>query len=142
MSLQDWTCASDKFEPEDEGLTRLAFPCCACKHNRKTDADEPCRTCDHNVNAVKPDAPSEKYPIPGAPFDEPMPDVVCPDCGVSVFATLVEPIAVARRCATCTEFGDDSRPERCACCGFPAFKNWTAKEPARTCGDEKPKGAA
>ena len=52
MSLQDWTCNHDKFEPEEGGFTRLDFPCCACKHQRKTDADEPCRTCGHNVNAV------------------------------------------------------------------------------------------
>ncbi len=51
MGLQDWTTDSDKFEPEEGGLTRLAFPCCACKHQGKTDADEPCRSCGHNVNA-------------------------------------------------------------------------------------------
>ena len=52
MGLQDWTTDSDKFEPEEGGLTRMSFPCYACKHKRKTDADEPCRSCGHNVNAV------------------------------------------------------------------------------------------
>ena len=52
MSLRDWTCDHDKFEPEEGGFTRLDFPCYACKHQRKTDADEPCRSCGHNVNAV------------------------------------------------------------------------------------------
>lgn len=51
MSLRDWTCDNDNFEPESAGLTRLAFPCCACKHQDKTDRDEPCRTCGHNLNA-------------------------------------------------------------------------------------------
>ena len=52
MGLQDWTTDSDKFEPEEGGVTRMSFPCCACKHQSKTDADEPCRSCGHNVNAV------------------------------------------------------------------------------------------
>ena len=52
MGLQDWTTDNDKFDPEDGGLTRLSFPCCACKHQSKTDADEPCRSCGHNVNAI------------------------------------------------------------------------------------------
>lgn len=52
MVLQDWTTDGDKFEPEEDGLTRLSFPCCACKHQSKTDADEPCRSCGHNLNAV------------------------------------------------------------------------------------------
>ena len=52
MGLQDWTTDSDKFEPEEGGLTRLSFPCCACKHKDKTDAGEPCRSCGHNLNAV------------------------------------------------------------------------------------------
>jgi hypothetical protein len=51
MSLQEWTCDSDKFEPEEGGFTRLCFPCCSCKHQRKTDEDEPCRSCGHNLGA-------------------------------------------------------------------------------------------
>ena len=63
MSLRDWTCDNDKFEPEDGGITRLDFPCCACKHQRKTDADEPCRSCGHNINAEpEPDVPQVEPP--------------------------------------------------------------------------------
>ena len=66
MGLQDWTTDSDKFEPEDGGLTRLSFPCCACKHQSKTDADEPCRSCGHNVNAVIDTANAERQRPDGA----------------------------------------------------------------------------
>ena len=54
MGLQNWITDSDMFEPEEEecGLSRKSFPCCACKHHGKTDADEPCRSCGHNIGAT------------------------------------------------------------------------------------------
>jgi len=48
--LQDWLTNNDKFEADEDGLTRMSFPCCACKHQRKTDTDEPCWSCGHNLN--------------------------------------------------------------------------------------------
>jgi hypothetical protein len=51
MSLRDYDVNRDKFEADEWGT--MVFPCCACKHGKKRDTDEPCRTCDHNVNAVK-----------------------------------------------------------------------------------------
>ena len=51
MSLAEWTCDDDKFEPQEVGLTRLSFPCNACKHRDGTDSDEPCRSCGHNLNS-------------------------------------------------------------------------------------------
>jgi hypothetical protein len=52
MSLRDWSCDNDKFEPADDcrGLSRLHFPCCVCKHRDKTDRDDPCSKCGHNLN--------------------------------------------------------------------------------------------
>lgn len=50
--LKDWLCDGDKFEPEVGGISRLDFPCCACRHRAGTDNDEPCRTCGHNINAA------------------------------------------------------------------------------------------
>ena len=49
--LQEWLTNNDKFEADEDGLTRMSFPCCACKHRNKTDRDEPCRSCGHNLNA-------------------------------------------------------------------------------------------
>jgi len=59
MSLRDYEVARDKFtlDARNGGPPRfaheVAFPCCVCVHAEHTDRDEPCRTCDHNVNAVK-----------------------------------------------------------------------------------------
>jgi len=50
MSLRDYLVNRDKFEPEEWGT--MAFPCCACKSVKKLETEEPCRTCDHNINAV------------------------------------------------------------------------------------------
>jgi len=52
MSLQDYVVARDKFElTEDAVALGLDFPCRECKYRHNTDAEEPCRTCDHNANA-------------------------------------------------------------------------------------------
>lgn len=42
----------DRFEPE---IPRGGFdiPCCWCKHRHGSDDAGPCRTCDHNANAVE-----------------------------------------------------------------------------------------
>lgn len=42
----------DKFEPEYQGRG-FEIPCCWCKHRHGSDDQEPCRTCDHNANAVE-----------------------------------------------------------------------------------------
>ena len=60
VGLRDYAKARDKFEldAKDGGEPRfayeLAWPCCCCKHSECTDQEEPCRTCDHNVNVVSP----------------------------------------------------------------------------------------
>lgn len=51
MSLQDYAVKRDKFEYDDSSV--FDFPCTVCKSKTKQDTDEPCRTCDHNANAVK-----------------------------------------------------------------------------------------
>jgi hypothetical protein len=59
MSLQDYAVNRDKFLLRRDGPTcalSLDFPCCHCFYYFKVESDEPCRTCDHNSNAVK-DAP-------------------------------------------------------------------------------------
>jgi hypothetical protein len=55
MSLQDYAVKRDKFERSGNGSGSLTldFPCCVCFHRFRKDTEEPCRTCDHNVNAVK-----------------------------------------------------------------------------------------
>jgi hypothetical protein len=55
MSLRDYVVTRDKFQLHDKGTVglELSFPCCHCQHRNMRDTDEPCRTCDHNVNAVK-----------------------------------------------------------------------------------------
>ena len=52
MSLKDHVIEGrDKFDPDILSLA-LAFPCCACKYrNLEDDQDEPCVSCDHNLNA-------------------------------------------------------------------------------------------
>jgi hypothetical protein len=51
MSLRDYDVKRDKFVAREDG--EFAFPCCVCVSKRKGQHEEPCRTCDHNVNAVK-----------------------------------------------------------------------------------------
>lgn len=50
MAYQFPVVARDKFEPDEEG--HMAIPCCWCKHRHGSDTQEPCRTCDHNCNAI------------------------------------------------------------------------------------------
>ena len=54
MSLRDYVVARDKFLLNGTGTVglSLAFPCCCCTHRNMKDTQEPCRTCDHNANAV------------------------------------------------------------------------------------------
>jgi hypothetical protein len=61
MSLEDYVVTRDKFQLHDKGTVglELSFPCCHCQHRNMRDTDEPCRTCDHNVNAVKDTANAE-----------------------------------------------------------------------------------
>ena len=58
MSLKDYAVNRDKFQLRKDGSHALSldFPCCHCSYCFKAETDEPCRTCDHNSNAVK-DAP-------------------------------------------------------------------------------------
>ena len=54
MSLRDYVKTRDKFELGDgQHFGGFDFPCCDCKHVKQSADLEPCRTCDHNVNAVK-----------------------------------------------------------------------------------------
>jgi len=60
MSLRDYVKTRDKFELGDgQHFGGFDFPCCDCKHVRQSADLEPCRTCDHNVNAVKDTAEHE-----------------------------------------------------------------------------------
>jgi len=53
MGLQDYAVTRDRFEYGDYFYkVEFDFPCCVCKWNQCDCADEPCRTCDHNVQAV------------------------------------------------------------------------------------------
>lgn len=56
MSLQDYTVPRDKFTLATYricGGVGITFPCSACVHQLLPAYVEPCRTCDHNINAVK-----------------------------------------------------------------------------------------
>ena len=55
MSLKDYAVNRDKFQLRKDGRHALSldFPCCHCSYCFKVETDEPCRTCDHNSNAVK-----------------------------------------------------------------------------------------
>lgn len=55
MSLDKYKVARDKFALDDTASV-FCFPCCACLHRKRSEHDNPCRTCDHNRNAV----PDEK----------------------------------------------------------------------------------
>lgn len=50
--LKKYVVHRDAFEFEDEDKYNLSFPCCICIHRHKTDMDEPCRHCDHNMHSV------------------------------------------------------------------------------------------
>lgn len=53
MGLSDYLVQRDKFVANQYGA--LSFPCSCCAHAGGDAQDEPCRTCDHNVNAVRDD---------------------------------------------------------------------------------------
>ena len=56
MSLKDYAVNRDKFKVTPNGTQfkpRYNFPCCCCINNDNDERSEPCRTCDHNSNAVK-----------------------------------------------------------------------------------------
>jgi len=56
MSLQIYGVKRDNFFLDvKEILNGLDFPCCCCQFRTCKDSEDPCRTCDHNVNAVKED---------------------------------------------------------------------------------------
>jgi hypothetical protein len=61
MSLKDYAVNRDKFQLRKDGSHALSldFPCCHCSYCFKAETDEPCRTCDHNSNAVPSDIPCE-----------------------------------------------------------------------------------
>jgi hypothetical protein len=58
MSLKDHEVPRDKFEPDDS-VNGLSFPCNCCAYRNLSDSDEPCRTCDHNLNSVSYDGTGE-----------------------------------------------------------------------------------
>ena len=47
----------DRFEPDE--TNSFSFPCSCCVNRFILDSEEPCRSCDHNVNAAEPQ-PKEK----------------------------------------------------------------------------------
>jgi hypothetical protein len=51
--LDGYRTDDDFFEAEEEGLTKLCFPCYACKHRHKDDSEEPCNKCGHNIIALQ-----------------------------------------------------------------------------------------
>jgi hypothetical protein len=55
MSLKDYSVLRDNFclHPLGFNNPRFSFPCCACRNQERKDHEEPCRSCDHNVNSVK-----------------------------------------------------------------------------------------
>lgn len=56
MGIEEYKVVRDHFEARlDLGY---GFPCCACKHIDQKAHEEPCRSCDHNVNAVREDDPA------------------------------------------------------------------------------------
>lgn len=54
MSLRDYLVERDKFQ-HGHDYSIYGFPCCVCEHRQYDAQKEPCRTCDHNANAVKDD---------------------------------------------------------------------------------------
>ncbi|TJY57398.1 hypothetical protein E4T66_18500 [Sinimarinibacterium sp. CAU 1509] len=52
MSLEQYRVARDHFEVDEASAAQLAFPCNVCRHRHGSDRAEPCRSCDHNANAV------------------------------------------------------------------------------------------
>ena len=71
MSLQDYKVNRDKFLIDLTGSVGLglSFPCVCCTHRKMKDSQEPCRTCDHNCNAVKdePTPPVQTQNTPPCP---------------------------------------------------------------------------
>jgi hypothetical protein len=59
MSLRDYAVARDNFclDPLGYTNTMFSFPCCVCRNKLKEASQEPCRTCDHNINAVRKQEP-------------------------------------------------------------------------------------
>ena len=66
MSFQDYIKSRDKFELGDgQHFGGFDFPCCDCDHVIQSADMEPCRTYDHNVNAVlERNERSERMEIP------------------------------------------------------------------------------
>jgi hypothetical protein len=52
MALSDYIVRDDKFELDQSGPARsdLCFPCNICEHNMKSDSEQPCIHCGHNLN--------------------------------------------------------------------------------------------
>jgi hypothetical protein len=50
MSLSDYAKKRDRFEAQTDAFDDICF---LCKHFSVKANQEPCRTCDHNANAVK-----------------------------------------------------------------------------------------
>lgn len=50
IGLKDYVVFRDHFDPDTDST--MAFPCCSCTHRHGLDTEDPCRTCDHNGNAV------------------------------------------------------------------------------------------
>jgi len=62
VSRRDYLVERDNFQ-HGHDYSIYGFPCCVCEHRQHDAQNEPCRTCDHNVNAVK-DTANEKVEAP------------------------------------------------------------------------------
>lgn len=58
MGLNDYAVPRDKFQLEEKHINGFAFPCGECRHRHGTDSEEPCTSCDHNLNAGDADSDS------------------------------------------------------------------------------------
>jgi len=51
MSLIEFSVPRDRFKLDEKTEIIFSFPCCNCAHRIKDQNEEPCRSCDHNINA-------------------------------------------------------------------------------------------
>jgi hypothetical protein len=138
MSLKDYAVNRDKFQLRKDGRHALSldFPCCHCSYCFKVETDEPCRTCDHNSNAVKNPPPVQSdipcecgsgynpecqahYPPPvqsDQSDDAPQPCENCNGRGVISFNPNLNPNAFpgveVRRCTRCNGTGESPDTDR------------------------------
>jgi DnaJ-class molecular chaperone len=128
MSLKDYAVTRDKFQLRKDGSHALSldFPCCHCSYCFKAETDEPCRTCDHNSNAVK-----DPQPVQSDQSDDaPQPCENCNGRGVISFNPNLNPNEFPgvelRGCTRCNGTGEspdeDRREKSESRAGIPPFQ--------------------